>query len=60
MCTGRVTRHIRQTSPNSAKLVATDLNPGMLEVAKGAIKEMYVEFCIANAQALPFGDESFD
>ncbi len=58
--TGRVTRHIRQTIPTSAELVATDLNPGMLEVAKGVLTEMNVEFCIADAQALPFDDESFD
>ncbi len=58
--TGRVTRHIRQTISDSAELVATDLNPGMIEVAKGALNEMNVEFCIADAQALPFDDESFD
>ena len=58
--TGRVTRHIRQAIPSSAELVATDLNPGMLEVAKEALGEMNIEFRIADAQALPFDDETFD
>ena len=58
--TGRVTKHIRRAVPASAELIATDLNPGMLEVAKEALKEMNVEFRIADAQALPFDDESFD
>lgn len=58
--TGRVTNHLRKGIPASAELIATDLNPGMLEVAKEALKETNVEFRIADAQALPFDDESFD
>lgn len=58
--TGRVTRHLRKTISASAELIATDLNPGMLEVAKESLKEMDVEFHIADAQALPFDDENFD
>jgi ubiquinone/menaquinone biosynthesis C-methylase UbiE len=58
--TGRVARHLRTAMPASAKLIATDLNAGMLEVAKKALKEANIEFRIANAQALPFDDQSFD
>ncbi len=58
--TGRVTKHIRQTIPSSAELIATDLNQGMLEVAKEVLKGEDIEFRIADAQALPFDDESID
>ena len=58
--TGRVTRHLRKAIPASAELIATDLNPGMLEVAKKSLKEMDIEFRIADAQSLAFDDESFD
>lgn len=58
--TGRATNHIRKAIPASADLIATDLNPGMLAVAKETLKETNIEFRIADAQALPFVDESFD
>ncbi len=58
--TGRVTKHIRKAIPTSAELIATDLNPGMLEVAKEVLRGDNIEFRIADAQALPFDDESVD
>ncbi len=58
--TGRVTKHIRKAIPTSAELIATDLNPGMLKVASEVLRGMNVEFRVADAQALPFNDESFD
>ncbi len=58
--TGRVTKHIRKAISTSAELIATDLNPGMLKVASEVLRGMNVEFRVADAQALPFNDESFD
>ena len=59
--TGIVTRQLRDALPASARLVATDLNAPMLEIAqtKFAIKEA-VKFQPADAMDLPFEDESFD
>jgi ubiquinone/menaquinone biosynthesis C-methylase UbiE len=59
--TGIVTRALRDALPSAAELVATDLNPPMLEVAKGKFKDgEKVAFQPADALALPFPDESFD
>lgn len=58
--TGVVTAAISQTLSSSATLIATDLNPAMLEVAKKAIIKTGVTFQQADATALQFGDESFD
>ena len=45
----------------SARLIATDLNPPMLAVAKRKFDEgENVEFKPADAMALPFGDAAFD
>lgn len=58
--TGRVTAHLRQTIPASARLVATDLNPDMITIAKRLVPSDQIEWQTANAQELPFGDECFD
>ena len=59
--TGIATRRLRDALPAGATLVATDLNPPMLEVAR---KKFHpgeeVELQAADAQALPFADGSFD
>ena len=59
--TGIVTRALRGTLASPASLVATDLNPPMLDVAKAkfAHGEM-VTFQPADATALPFADQSAD
>jgi SAM-dependent methyltransferase len=57
--TGIVTRAIRAVLPD-AQIVATDLNPGMLEFAKQGHCSGRVEFRKADAQDLPFAAESFD
>jgi SAM-dependent methyltransferase len=59
--TGIVTRFLRDALPGSARLVASDLNPPMLAVARrkfGAAER--VEFQPADAAALPFVDGTFD
>jgi ubiquinone/menaquinone biosynthesis C-methylase UbiE len=59
--TGIVTRRLRDLLPREAHLIATDLNPPMLEVARGKFRpDEMVKFQPADAIALPFPDASFD
>jgi SAM-dependent methyltransferase len=59
--TGIATRRLRERMPASARLVATDLNEPMLEIAKRRIGGAPgVEWRQADACALPFPPESFD
>jgi SAM-dependent methyltransferase len=59
--TGIVTRLLRDALPSAAKLIASDLNPPMLDIARpkfaGGEK---IEFRRADATVLPFQDEQFD
>ena len=57
--TGRVTAHLVQTVKFNS-LIATDLNPDMIEVAKGKVRSDKVKWMPANAMELPFDDRSFD
>jgi ubiquinone/menaquinone biosynthesis C-methylase UbiE len=57
--TGIVTEAIHGAAP-SARIVATDLNQGMLDVAARRVKSDRICFQVADAQHLPFADESFD
>jgi len=59
--TGIVTRALRDALPAATRLTATDLNPPMLEIARGKFRPgEQVEFQPADAMALPFPDGSFD
>lgn len=58
--TGRVTRHIRECIPRSAKLVASDINEDMLAVAKKKLSHLAIDWQIIDAQQLPFSDSSID
>lgn len=59
--TGVVTRRLRKEMPATASIVATDLNPDMLDVATGSLETTEnTEFRVANAQDLPYEDDSFD
>ncbi|MDX6368785.1 MAG: hypothetical protein QOG93_287 [Gaiellaceae bacterium] len=57
--TGIVTRAVSAAVPD-AEIVATDLNPGMLEFARQGHGSARVEFQQADAQDLPFAAGSFD
>ena len=57
---GIVTRRLRPALPETASLVATDLNEAMLAYARQAMPAAGVEWRAADMQALPFADESFD
>ena len=57
--TGIVTDAMACSMP-AAEIVATDLNPAMLEIARGRVASTNVTFQMADALDLPFGDDSFD
>ena len=58
--TGRATKHIAEKIGIEGKLIATDINPGMLNLAMKQINSNNVEFLEADTQNLPFPDNSFD
>ena len=58
--TGVVTRALAQVLPPSCEIVATDLNPAMLEEAQRRPIARPVAWQPADALDLPFEDESFD
>ena len=59
--TGIVTRALRDALPGSTELIATDLQDGMLAVARTKFKQgEQVTFQSADATALPFDNASFD
>lgn len=57
--TGVVTHALHEALPDS-EIIATDLNPPMLEVAADRIGSNKVTFQQADALDLPFGDGGFD
>jgi len=59
--TGIVTRRLRDALPAEAEIVATDLNPEMLEVSRAKFRpDEKVALQAADATALPFVDGEFD
>ncbi len=58
--TGIVTRALLGALPADASIVATDLNQPMLDHAAEQISSDRVSWQKADAQALPFPDQSFD
>lgn len=58
--TGVVTRQLARVLPASTALVATDLNPAMLEQAAAVGTSRPVEWRPADAMQLPFPDAAFD
>jgi SAM-dependent methyltransferase len=58
--TGVLTRALANLLPTDATIVATDLNPPMLEQARAIGTAREVQWQPADAQKLPFADASFD
>ena len=58
--TGVVTRALAARLPEPAAIVATDLNPGMLETAAQVGTKRPVQWRQADAMQLPFADGEFD
>jgi len=57
--TGIVIREVHRAAP-SAQIVATDINPTMLEFATHLLRSKHVSFQPADAQNLPLADGSFN
>ncbi len=57
---GRLTNHLAKKIDIQATITAIDINPNMLDIAKEKVKATNVEFHVADAQSLPFSDNSFD
>ena len=57
--TGIVTGAVHAAQPH-AQIVATDINPAVLDFASQQLRSERVTFQRADAQQLPFDDESFD
>lgn len=58
--TGVLTRHLAAELPEHSTLVASDLNPAMLDTAQALGTRKPVQWRLADAMALPFPDASFD
>ncbi len=58
--TGVVTRHLAAELPADVTIVATDLNPAMIEHAQSVGTARPVTWQQADAMKLPFADASFD
>src|SRR5688572_1796108 len=58
--TGRVTRHLRERIPVTAKLIASDLSREMLDEAKKNLNQLDIDWQIIDAQQLPYKDNSID
>lgn len=59
--TGIVTKHLYATLPSDARLVVTDLNDAMLDIARQKVPaDQRIDWRTADAGALPFADGSFD
>lgn len=58
--TGIVTEALDRSLPRPASILATDLNPEMLDHAATKFRSARVEWRQADGQALPFGEAAFD
>lgn len=58
--TGVLTRHLANMLPDNCSIVATDLNPSMLDMAASIGAARPVLWQQADAMQLPFPDASFD
>lgn len=58
--TGRVTTHLVDLIPTKGSLTATDLNPGMLELAQSKIQNEKIFWTVADAEDLSFYNGQFD
>lgn len=57
--TGRVTAHLRKALPQ-ADIIATDINADMLAIARMRVGDAAVRWEIADAERLPYAEDSFD
>lgn len=57
--TGVVTAELHRALPE-AQIIATDLNPAMLEIASQRLRSEKIRYQAVDAQYLPFDDQCFD
>lgn len=58
--TGVVTERLERTLGSGATIVASDLNPAMVDFARARLPDSKVTWQVADASQLPFKDGSFD
>ncbi len=58
--TGRVTNHLVEILSEDGRITATDINSDMIAVAKTKVVDDRIEWQVADAQELPFDNETFD
>jgi ubiquinone/menaquinone biosynthesis C-methylase UbiE len=58
--TGRVTNHLVEVIGDNGKIVATDINNDMVQLAKTKVVDNRITWQVADAQELPFHNNSFD
>lgn len=59
--TGRVTKHLPEVLPVDALLLATDVNPAMVNFAKERLKEhTSIQWEVVDAVSLPYPNRQFD
>ena len=59
--TGIATRRMRERMPADSRLVASDLNPAMIDHARARLGDLDgIDWRTADAQELPFDDRAFD
>lgn len=59
--TGRVTKHLPKVLPEGAIVVATDVNPAMVDFAKESLKEhTSIKWDVVDAVSLPYQNKQFD
>ncbi|RYY56395.1 MAG: class I SAM-dependent methyltransferase [Chitinophagaceae bacterium] len=58
--TGRVTRHIRHRIAPQARLIASDLDPAMLAVARQQLQGEDISWELLDAASIPYPGEAFD
>ena len=58
--TGAVTKHLLRALAADGRIIATDLNREMLDVARARVGDTRIDWRPANAMDLPFEDGTFD
>jgi len=58
--TGIVSKFLPEIFTNDEKIICSDLNPDMIEIAKKKVKEDRIEWKVVDMQEMPFDDNTFD
>src|SRR6185503_9215096 len=59
--TGRLTKYLPLTTAKSlSPIVATDVNPAMLDLAKHMVRWKNIQWQVVDAVELPFDNDAFD